>query len=527
MTLDGARSGAIGSHDDIAPEKQADEFLRDTLAFNQLILNTASIGILTYKASGACVSANPAAAALTGGTIEELLAQNFRRIDSWKSSGLLQAAQEALASGAEVRRDAHVVTTFGMDVWYHARFLSFHARGEPHLLLMISDVTGRKRAEEALRESEGKFRTLTEAVEVGIFHSLLDGTFLHVNPAIARMAGYESVEEFMGLKASDLYANPSDRQEVIAELLASGRVKERELLSVWKDGLHHWISFSAVLMRNRSGDPVSVLGTIIDITRRKEAAEERIQLLEREHAARLEAESALRDRDEFLTIGAHELKTPLAALKIQVEGMQRRLERADTPAGDLGKGLDIAARQVQRLVRLVTGLLDITRIRTGRLEIYRRACDLATLTREVLARNHAALHRAGCAASYSGPESIPGIWDADRLEQVLENLLGNAMKFARGTRIDVRCDHSPEIVRISIRDRGTGIPSTDLDRIFEPYERGGGKLHLGGLGMGLYISREIIREHGGSIRAENAEDGGSLFIVDLPHGVGGSTPPET
>jgi PAS domain S-box-containing protein len=148
--------------EDITERQQAEGLLREALVFNRAVVDASPVGILTYKASGECVSANGSAAALTGGTVEMLRAQNFRELDSWRRSGLLQAAEEALRSGTLVKREIHVITTFGKEVWYEAQFLRFATAGESHLLLMLYDLLERKTFEAALQASRAHYEGLFE-----------------------------------------------------------------------------------------------------------------------------------------------------------------------------------------------------------------------------------------------------------------------------------------------------------------------------------------------------------------------------
>jgi PAS domain S-box-containing protein len=139
---------------DISERKQAEQQAADALAFSQKVLETSPVGIITYKASGQCVSVNPAACRLTGGTAEQLLAQDFRRIELWKRGGLVAAAEEALTSRAKVSKEVRDVSSFGKEMWFEGQVVPLDIEGEPHLLLLIADISGRKGAEEVLRENE-------------------------------------------------------------------------------------------------------------------------------------------------------------------------------------------------------------------------------------------------------------------------------------------------------------------------------------------------------------------------------------
>jgi PAS domain S-box-containing protein len=150
---------------DITERKKADKLITDALAFNKTILKTSPIGIVTFKASGQCVSANEAIASMVGGTVEQLLKQNFHHLKSWKMSRMLEAAKEVLATGAEKTMDVNVVSTFGKEVWFACRFVPFQFEDETHLLALFTDISKRKRVEEELRKSEQQLRNLTAYVQ--------------------------------------------------------------------------------------------------------------------------------------------------------------------------------------------------------------------------------------------------------------------------------------------------------------------------------------------------------------------------
>ena len=146
---------------DITERKKAERLITDALTFNKTILRTSPIGIVTFKASGQCVSANDAIAKMVGGTVEKLLKQDFRRLESWKRSGMLEAAEDVLATGTVKTMDINVVSTFGKEVWFACRFVPFQFEDQPHLLALFTDISKRKRVEEELRKSEQQLRNLT------------------------------------------------------------------------------------------------------------------------------------------------------------------------------------------------------------------------------------------------------------------------------------------------------------------------------------------------------------------------------
>jgi len=257
------------------------------------------------------------------------------------------------------------------------------------------------------------------------------------------------------------------------------------------------------------GDHEVALGT--ELARRASAALENARLYE-------DAQQAIRVRDEFVSIASHELKTPLTTLQLQVQSMLRAMERSEEaiPPAQLERGLRRTARQVERLGRLIQELLDVSRISAGKLELERESMDLRELAAEVLSRFESELDRSGSTLTLEPSEPIVGRWDRFRLEQVLTNLVSNAIKYGAGRPIVVRTRVSASVAVVEVEDQGIGIPAEAVDRIFERFERAVSARQYGGLGLGLYICAQIVSAHGGRIGVRPGSGRGTVFSLELP-----------
>jgi signal transduction histidine kinase len=232
-----------------------------------------------------------------------------------------------------------------------------------------------------------------------------------------------------------------------------------------------------------------------------------------------EAQEAVRLRDEFLSIASHELKTPLTPLSLKLQGLARELARHPeaVPRRVVESYVEVGARQVKKLSELVGDLLDVSRITAGRLTLELEDVDLVPLVREVLARYETQAARAGATLHFEGADSpITGRWDRLRLEQVVTNLVDNAVKYGSGRPVHVRVESSVGGARLTVRDEGIGIASEYLPRIFGRFERAVSERHYGGLGLGLYITRTLVEALGGRVRVESEHGRGSTFTVELP-----------
>ncbi|XXF78366.1 HAMP domain-containing sensor histidine kinase [Myxococcaceae bacterium GXIMD 01537] len=236
-----------------------------------------------------------------------------------------------------------------------------------------------------------------------------------------------------------------------------------------------------------------------------------------------EARDAVRLRDEFLGIASHELKTPLTPLHLKLQMLQKQAEaaaRGGAPVspGRLAESLEVLQRQVRKLSSLVDNLLDVSRITAGRLRLELEDMDLATVAAEVLGRFAPSAAQLQCQLELHAPVPVFGKWDRLRLEQVVTNLVSNALKYGAGRPVVVHVEADGPLARLSVRDGGIGISEADQKRIFERFERAVSEKHYGGLGLGLYITRQIVEAFGGTVRVSSALGQGSTFTLEVPRG---------
>ena len=223
-------------------------------------------------------------------------------------------------------------------------------------------------------------------------------------------------------------------------------------------------------------------------------------------------------REEFTSIASHELKTPITSIKMQIQMAKHRLT-TDKEQADINKqmrALQVAERQIDKLTELVDDLLDVSRIQSGKMSYYFEKMNFAEMFDDVVDRFAQQLASSKNDLKLYIDEKIEGYWDRTRLEQVMVNLISNAIKYAPGTPIVVFGRQSGNRVIVSIQDFGPGIPSDRQGLIFKRFERLGQSRSVGGLGLGLFISKEIINAHGGQIEMKSSADEGATFIVTLP-----------
>ena len=484
---------------------------------------------------GTVIAANPAYCELYGYAPEELVGHDFAVIfpddqRAWARQAYHEMfADPTIAPAVESvvqRKDGSVRT---VEVRY--TFLMEGGR-RTAMLSQIRDITERNGARARLEAERARIATILDLTAEGIYGVDLAGNCTFVNTAVVGLLGYEAAEVLGRNLHELLHARQPDGRPYPAGGCPIERALHERTPSFGLDETL-WTKAGAPLPVLYSCAPIFEDGqvqgavvTIVDISALRRAAEERTVLLAQEHEARVQAERALRALDELLSVVSHDLRNPLATIKAVTQLLQRRLAHGDPPApDDLHDKLATVAAATTRLEAFIRDLSTTRGLQPGSpLSIAPAPVDLAAIARRVV-RAHA--HRAPrhhlAVAAEGG--ALVGMWDAQRLEQVLDNLISNAVKYSpAGGAITVSvareapggADAAPWAV-LRVHDQGLGIPAADLPHIFEWYRRGANvRADIAGTGVGLAGAREIVELHGGQISVASQEGAGAVFTVRLP-----------
>lgn len=542
---DEAANGADGAKAQVTEYTLAFDTLRQSEARFRAVWGASADAMALSDPVGTVLDANRAYLQLYGYAYEEVVGQNFAVIfpEDAKASAneqyrnIFYAREVPPPFEGEIRRKDG---TLGV---VESRIDFIEEDGvRVAMLSSIRDITDRIRNEAALRESEERFRQTFENAPIGMALVGLDLKPLKVNQALCRLLGYNE-EELSHLSAVDI-TYPDDLQvdQDLAELLLRGNIPSYSIEKryIGKGGEIIWAQLSVTLIRDDAGNILYGLAMLEDITQRKRADEERISILASEKDARVVAERAVRAQEELLSVVSHDLSNPIMVMKGVTQLLERRIAKGHLPDHEqLSRLATQFSTAIERMEGFIRDLSSSQQIEPGRaLSMNPERLDLVALARQV-ANSHQEQTQRHQIQVVADREELFGLWDSGRLEQVLDNLVSNAIKYsphggavniavayeqrgksdpAHGVKDEPQADksHSRHAV-IKVSDEGMGIPADELPFVFEWYRRATNvKGLIDGTGVGLAGALQIVEQHGGSIAVESTEGVGSTFTVLLP-----------
>jgi PAS domain S-box-containing protein len=447
---------------------------------------------------------------------------------------ILELHRTSYQEGKPFVAEYRLVAKDGSVVWVHDEVVIVEdGEGNAHAQGFMMDITERRAAERAMRESEAKFRAFVETTDEWVWAMDVDGVRTYSNPAVERIVGY-TPEQMVGRPWLDLVV-AEDRHELRHQITRRSKEGRGWTGIVWRcraaDGTIHHLESTATPVVDDAGELVGWRGTDRDVTDRIQAEAERERLLAAEKDARAAAEAAQHDlaaqnerlreldrlKDEFLALVSHELRTPLTSIRGYTELL------LDGEAGELTDDqlqfLGVVERNTNRLLHLVGDLLFLAQVKAGKLTLELGPLDLGAVASESVetARPQAEAKDITLTLATGPVQPING--DYARIAQLLDNLVSNAIKFTGdGGRVDVRVHQMQGRVVVEVRDSGIGIPADEQEFLFQRFFRTSTATEqaIQGTGLGLAISKAIVDAHAGRIGVASEEGAGTTFRVELP-----------
>jgi len=499
--------------------KESERRISESLEFNNCVINTSPIGILTFNADGQCTFANESAAEIVGTKVSSLLRQNFHELESWKNSGMYHAACQALNEGGKKVEDVlHVVSTFGRHFWVNASFDTFHFGGERSLLLCMQDITERKRAEIKLNEQLHFLQQLLDSIPIPVYYKDVNTVYLGCNSAFEEFIGLsrnlivgKTVYDVAPKELADIY------HETDAALFRNPGEQMYEASVIYNDGECHNVIFNKATFVDPNNCVAGIVGAMIDITERVKSEEERKML-----------EAQLHQSQKMEAVGqlaggiAHDFNNILTAILGYTSMILVRMEK-DSP---LRRNVEQVLAAAKRAAELTKGLLAFSR----RQVLNAKSIDLC----EVMRGLEKMLERLVPEDIDFRTTVVEGdlvvMADKVQIEQALMNLVTNAKDaMPRGGTLTIEV--SPAVMDeqfvhahgfgepgdyacITVSDTGHGMDGETRKRIFEPFftTKEVGK----GTGLGMAIIYGIIRQHKGYISFYSEKEMGTTFKIYLP-----------
>jgi PAS domain S-box-containing protein len=495
--------------------REEEDLLRSELRYRALF-ETSQDGIMIVDDQGRYVEVNESLCRILKAPREKLVGAHFSEFIPPVALGEAENDFTRLKTFSSFEGEFPLLAADGQIVE-----LDWISRGNfvPGLHFCVArEITERKRAQEELLRSEEKYRSLLENANDIIYSHDLEGNYLTINRACEEVTGYTRKEILGGLNIRQVVV--PEHYELAKEMTLrklkdpSPTVYEVDIFT--KDRRRLTLELST-RVAYRDNQPVAVEGIARDITERKRIERAREELLEREQRARLELEEASRMKDEFLATVSHELRTPLTSML----GWSHLLRTGNLDKANAAQAVETIERNARSQAQLIEDLLDVSRIITGNLRLDGRFLEPAGVIVGALEAVRPAAEAKGVRLEKHLDKSVNSIFgDPARLQQVIWNLLSNALKFTpHGGEVAIRLERAEPHVLVVVSDTGEGISSEFLPYVFDRFRQADSRTtrRHGGLGLGLAIVRHLVEMHGGTVSAESpGENLGATFTVRLP-----------
>lgn len=510
---------AFGISYDITIRKQTDEALQASESLFRATFEQAAVGMAHVSLDGTLLRINQRLCDIVGYTAEELCKRKWDT--GTHPDGLdreITAAERALAGETNMfTMEKRLARKDRSYVWVNSTVSVVRGRhGNPeYFLAVVEDISARREAEERLRASRDELAIILAEIDDAICTLDRSGRFIYANAAFARVCGYSSVDALLSVPTKEILqkfsivdegGSPLAIDQLPASMALQGHESKRTVRAhIVETGEERWATLAAKPLLAETGDVQLVINIVHDITERKRADEGRVEMEALRKLDRL--------KSEFIANVSHELRTPLHHIKGYASTLLRPI--VDFDEQTTREYLHVIVDESDKLARLIDDLLSTSQIEAGQLSLDIESLDLTALVQKAVQRWRIVGSRQ---FEVVAPVEVPPVaGDGHRIEQVLDNLLGNVVKHTpHPAAATVSIDVTVREVIVSVSDQGPGIDAEHIPFLFNRFYRGGTQPGQRGAGLGLHIAKALVEQHGGRIWLEVAPSGGAIFRFSLP-----------
>jgi PAS domain S-box-containing protein len=510
----GTEKKIIGVVQDITDRKKVEEALRESEERFSKAYKTSPISFMIANfEDGRIIEVNDAFSNISGFTREEALTSSTLILNMWVHEEDRQHMITTLHDGrAVVRQETLLRAKNGniLTVLLSAQVIQLSHRN--CIISSIEDITARKHAEEDLRESEDKYRSIFENVQDVYYETTIDGVIIDVSPSISILSkGLYKREELIGQPMDSFYVDPKERVQMIDELKKNTSVGDFEIKLRNKDGSIIYCSISSKLQFDSGGSPEKLIGSLRDITERKHFEKELVKAKEK-------AEESDRLKTAFLHNISHEIRTPMNAIM----GFATLLNETDADAATRKSYIEVISQSSDHLLSIISDIVDISNIEADLVKINREEFNLNTAFKAIYNQHIQKAKEKKIDLAFEnefGDSEASIITDKTKLIQILSNLIGNAIKFTHDGKVNYSYKLKLGVLEFTVSDTGIGIIPEQQSRVFDRFYQvhNQASRHYEGTGLGLAISKAYVELLGGTIMVISDYGSGSSFVFTIPY----------
>jgi len=510
-----------GSISDTTEKTILEISLKEASDINKKIIEASKLGVAIYNKNGDCILANDNIVKIIGGKKEQILSENFRKLESWEKSGILKDAEKCLKTNKEIKRISHITTSFGKTLWLETHFSTYESENETKLLLLARDISQLKNAEKEIALKAEELRSLIETVNNPIFRINTNGYIDGWNKSAEKISGYKEKEVLNKSFVKKLFDKKTQENvnNIIINALKGYEVENYEFNLKTKTGKYLKILLNTTAHRDVNGNIKGVICAGQDITKLdkyRSKLEKKVKKRTKKLKKALNNEKELSElKSRFVSMASHEFRTPLSAINFAAGFLKKYSHKLDDKTKE--KKLLKIETQVMHMTSLLDDVLTIGKLDANQIKYKPEYLDFSKFISSIIEEVENSNKNTHKIKIYYNCKKNKIFIDEKLGRKIFTNLFSNAIKFSPDKNyIELYCDCDNEKWIFKVIDFGIGINKKDLENIFDPFTRGNNVETIQGTGLGLAIVKESIDLMKGKITVESEVGKGTTFTISLP-----------